>query len=1100
MVATSMARRQGPARPFAIPMPSPWTASGNLYIATGDDLVHLMDTSGNMVAFLAYVYAQDLAINSQGSLLVDLNSCCYSPYYLAYNPNGYFSWNFLGNAGYQVIAVTPPSPTSLSDIAGVYEEAGFNGDGVATSSWLLNPTGLALDGLGNLFINDYGNYRVRRVDTSGNMTTVAGTGSCCFGGDNYPLADAIFNSPFGVAFDGLGNMFIADRNNQRIREVNTAGTITTVVGNGTAGAPTPGPATSSSLSSPMAIAADAAGNLYIADTNNNSIEKVDTTGQLAILTTASQPQGITLDGNGNVYFSDTGNSVIRKLDTSGNLTIVAGIGTAGFSGDGGSALAANLNTPAGVAVDPAGNLYIADTNNQRIREVGTNGDINTIAGTGACYLSNDGPALSSALCNPFGLSYVASTGSLLISEPYPNTRVRILYPSGNIKTVAGSGGYGFSGDGGSSYSAALAYPYGITTDGSGNLYIADTNNQRIREVTGAPLSEPPTDLSISQTASATVVSPGSTLTYTLTVTNNGPNPASAIVVNDTLDPSLTFVSCSTTGSGTCGGSGNARTVNFDSLPNGNSEVITFAATVNTSAAGTINNTASVTSGTPDNNVSNNTSTVAVTVGAATATLSATSLNFGNQGVNTTSASKSFTISNTGNASLTVTGLALSGLNPGDFSVTSASLPVTLPAGTNVLVNVSFTPAATGTRTAAITVNSNASNGQLSVALSGNGVAATSTALQSSLNPSYAGQSVTFTATVSSSFAGSPTGTVTFKNGGATLGTAALTNGTATFSTSTLPSGSDSIRAVYSGDSNYLTSTSATLKQVVNALPASTATKLVTSGSPSFVNQSVTFTATITSSYGPIPSGETVTFYDGTTALGTGLTAGGQATFSTSALTAKTHSIMATYAGDANFKASSGTTVQVVNLYSSSTTLSSNLDPSTYGQMVGLSATVASNAPGGATGTVTFKSGNVTLGSSTVTAGTATLNTAKLSAGTLSLTATYNGDAQSGKSSGALTETVNQATTTTSLISSLNPSNAGQTVKFTATVSSPTTAPTGTVTFMDGTTVLGTASLAGGKASYSTSTLSVGSHTITAVYGGTANIGGSTSMPVTQTVN
>jgi hypothetical protein len=377
--------------------------------------------------------------------------------------------------------------------------------------------------------------------------------------------------------------------------------------------------------------------------------------------------------------------------------------------------------------------------------------------------------------------------------------------------------------------------------------------------------------------------------------------------------------------------------------------------------------------------------------------------------------------------------------------------------------------------------------------------ATTALLASSANPSYVGQSVTFTATITGQQGGAITGNVAIKQGTTTVATMVLINGQAAYTATYTTGGTRSMTAIYAGDGNNLTSTSAALKQAVNSLPAATTTKVMTSGSPSLINQPVTFTATITSTYG-VPDNETVTFYDGATAIGTGLTAGAVATFQTSSLTAKTHTIKASYPGDATFKASSGTVTQVVSLYASTAALAANPNPSTYGQMVQLSVSVASNAPGGPTGTVTFKNGTTSLGTATLSGGTASLSTTKLPAGSLTITATYSGDAQSGKSSGTWSQTVNQATTTTSVTSSLNPSTAGRTVKFTATVISATTSPTGAVTFMDGSNVLATINLSGGKASYSTSALSTGSHSITAVYGGTVNIVGSTSPVLTQTVN
>ena len=380
---------------------------------------------------------------------------------------------------------------------------------------------------------------------------------------------------------------------------------------------------------------------------------------------------------------------------------------------------------------------------------------------------------------------------------------------------------------------------------------------------------------------------------------------------------------------------------------------------------------------------------------------------------------------------------------------------------------------------------------------------TTTAVASSANPSYLNQSVTFTATVKSQYGGSVTGGVTFKQGTTVLGTVVLTNGQTAYSTTYSTTGTRSIIAIYSGDGNDLGSTSTVLHQAVNALPAVTTTKVTTSGSPTYINQLVTFTATITSTYGPIPNGETITFYDGTTVMGTGFTTNGACAFSTSTLAAQSHTIKATYAGDGTFKSSFGTITQVVNLYPSSTSVpTSSLNPSVYGQTVTLRSTVTSTAPYPPTGTVVFKNGTTWLASGTLsTTGVATATTRTLPAGSLSITVTYNGDSETAKSTSvALSQTVTQTTSTTTLKSSLNPSLSGQTVTFTAIVALSTTTPTGTVTFMDGSTILGTVTLSGGKTTYSTATLSTGAHNISAIYNGTPNIKGSTSATLVQNVN
>ena len=285
-------------------------------------------------------------------------------------------------------------------------------------------------------------------------------------------------------------------------------------------------------------------------------------------------------------------------------------------------------------------------------------------------------------------------------------------------------------------------------------------------------------------------------------------------------------------------------------------------------------------------------------------------------------------------------------------------------------------------------------------------ATTATVVSSSANPSYPNQAVTFTANVTSQFRGTLSGSVVFKQGKTIVATVSLSDGQAAFTTTYPTTGVRQITANYSGESNDLGSTSTVLKQSVNKLPAVTTTKVTTSGSASYVGQAVTFTATTTSTLGPIPDGEIVTFYNGATVMGTGVTATGRATLSTSSLTAKTHVIKAIYSGDGTFKTSFGTAQQIVNLYSSTTTLTSNPNPSTKGHTVTLTATVQSSNPNNPTGTIIFKSGTQSLGSAKLSGDVATLNTARLPVGTDSITAVYGGDAETSKSiSGTVNQTI-----------------------------------------------------------------------------------------------
>ena len=322
--------------------------------------------------------------------------------------------------------------------------AGYSGDGgPAQSAELDSPDGVSIDASGNVYIADVSFCLIRRVDSSGKITTIAGNTSCGYSGDGGPAtAAALFKASRAVA-DRAGNVYIADFYNNRIRKVDTSGTITTVAGTGTQGYNGDGiPATTAQLSNPNAFAVDSGGNLYIADTWNQRIRKIDSSGTIntiagtgfpgvlgdggpATSSQVNEPEGIVVDSSGDVYIADVGNSEIRKIDTSGTMHTVAGTRSFGYSGDGGPATAAALNFPTGVAVDGAGNVYVADNQNNRIRKIDTSGTITTIAGTGTS---------------------------------------------------------GFSGDGGSPTSAELSFPSDVGVDSLGRVYIADNNNQRIRVI------------------------------------------------------------------------------------------------------------------------------------------------------------------------------------------------------------------------------------------------------------------------------------------------------------------------------------------------------------------------------------------------------------------------------------------------------------------------------------------------------------------------------------------------------------------------------------------------------------------------------------------
>ena len=370
------------------------------------------------------------------------------------------------------------STGTITTVAGT-GEYGFGGDGgPAVQALLRDPAGVAVDEAGNLYIADRENLRIRKVDSTGTITTFAGAGKYGSAVDTGPAVQAQLRSPAGVAVDGAGNLYIADSGRGRVFKVDSTGTITTVAG---------GLALEDRIGRPTSVAVDNAGNLYIAESLYNRIFKVDSTGTIATVVGASAqarlryPTGVAVDNADNLYIADRNNHRILKIDSTGTITTFAGTEERGFGGDGGPAVQARLRYPTGVAVDGAGNLYIADQNNHRLRKVDSTGTIDTVAGTGESGFGGDnGAAATAQLSYPSGVA-VDGAGNLYIADS-GNHRIRRVDSTGTITTVAGTGKYGFGGNGGPAVQAQLNYPAGVAVDEAGNLYIADSGNHSIRKV------------------------------------------------------------------------------------------------------------------------------------------------------------------------------------------------------------------------------------------------------------------------------------------------------------------------------------------------------------------------------------------------------------------------------------------------------------------------------------------------------------------------------------------------------------------------------------------------------------------------------------------
>ncbi|SPF38768.1 NHL repeat containing protein [Candidatus Sulfopaludibacter sp. SbA4] len=1009
---------------------------------------------------------------------------------------------------------------------GVPGTAGVGGP--AVNAQLTAPGIIAIDSADNLYIPDAGNNRVLRVDgVTGILTLVAGNGTAGSGGDGGPAAQASLNVPYGVALDAAGNLFIAESAGYRVRRVDAqTGIITTVAGNGTAGfSGDGGPAVNASMRTLTGVAFDSAGNMFIADSANARIRRVDaqsgiiTTvagngnlgvtpdGVLATAASLSPPLGVSVDRSGSPLIYEFGSARIRRVDAvTGILGTFAGNGSTSFTGDGVPATSAGIGVSlANVAIDSAGNYFFADGTGRIRRVDGTSGVITTVAGNGSgphgqsesagggggspsCYttVGDNGPATIATLDAPFGV-VLTSNGNLVLSDffdcrlrrvylpsPYPYTNtvltgIPATVPSGQTVTFT-----------------ATVSPIGAGGVPTGTVTFVDVS-LGVTVLGSVPLSGGSASLSISTLPlNAHLIvgyysgdssfngsgSPGVPLNVTpaqqkvapiITLSSNqNPTPAhTPTIFTVTVTPPA---GSTTQPTGSVELYDGATVLGYSSLANGSVQFTASFTTTGTHGMGAAY--------LGDNNYSQ--------VGASG--LSETV----NPAITTTTLSSSLSTSTYGQSIVLTASVSPIGA--------SGTVQFQYPDGSVVLGTA---PLSGGTAVLAIS-NLSAGNRTLTAAYSGDSADTPSTSapltltvakatpsvtLTSNVNPAVSPASVTFVATVSP---GSNGVSVQFLDGQTVLGATTLVSGPVSFSTASLTPGTHSITAVCVGDANLNAANSAVLTQTIQA--STTVSVTSPGGATSTWGQPVTFAASVT----PAAATGTVQFADGPTTIGTATIAGGTASLTMPSLSVGNHPIQATYNGDGIYLAnSSAVWVQTVNKAATSVTVASSANPSVAGQLISLSATVS---PAAATGSVQFLDGATVVGTATVTNGFAYVMTSALTAGAHTLTSVYSGDANyAGSTSSALTQTVKTASST-SIGTDISPVVYGQQVTIMSWVTP--SAATGTVQFTDGTTVLATVTVSGGTANFPISTLSTGTHLISAAYSGDASYGNSTSPPMT----
>lgn len=1103
-----------------------------------------------------------------------------------------------GSGGLGVLA--PGNLTLTAGIPGYYSALG---DGVQATSANLNlPSSITIDGAGNMYIADSLDDRVRMVcgatatatiagtscTTPGIISTVVGNGKADYSGDGGPAAAATLDAPHGVALDGAGNLYIADSGNNVIRMISAAtGNISTVAGlsatSTLCGAATDAvgdgcPATQASLKQPWGVTLDAAGNLYIADTFEHRIRAVSaSTGVMTTLAGTGMtqsdgsgsfngdniaantaelnfPYAVAFDPQGDMYIADAGNQRVREVVASAGtvtgaskIVTFAGTGTqatgqASFSCPSPAPAPANqteLSWPEGVAVDAAGNVYIADTQDAAIRKVSVatgTPEITTLVASNCGTTYVNGVFTEVNLYGPMGL-YVDGSGNLYIADYY-NMVIRevqssyVAFDDSAIPVRQGSQStpvlQTVENDGNAPLDLT-ALTAGTNTALGGSTTCATGTLAVDEDCTIAAVFAPaPTPaLSGNQPENGTIVTQEDTQIAIPAPSNPlniqlfgiaEPVNGTTTTIGSTPDPSqfqqsVTFTVTVSTGTGTGNLTG---VVNIADTYNGATTTLASGLPLTLNGAGTTGTATLVTAllgvgqhsivATYDNSsdpnhfssssTDNSASPLIQTVEGGTGTTLSSSLNPSAVGAQVT-----FTaIVSANGATPDGTVTFMDGTNALGSPVPLATVSGVQQAQytTSTLTNGPHPITAVYSGDSAKNIQSSTSN--LVVQVVQQPAALT---LGANPNPSNYGTAVTFTATIQSAATSPASGSVVFLDHGVIIGTGTLAGnpGVATFTTSTLAVGTHPITATYVGDNyNSAAQTISVLSDVVNQ--AQTSTTVLAAPSPGIAGAQETITATVAVTAGATTPTGTVTFTSGATTLGTAPVApNGTATLNTTALIPAAYQVVATYGGNENVNGSASAPLPlIIAQATTSTTLVESPTPALVALPVTLTATVKGNGgvPGG---TVNFVANGNTIGAATVNgSGVASITTSALAVGSYSVTANYLGDTDDGASmSSPLPLSVSLATTAATVAAAPSPALVGQPVLFTATVTGNGGTPTGNVNFVANGNVIGSAALTGGKATLTYSALPAGTYTVIANYLGDADDAGSSSASISEAV-